>query len=111
VTRRPLIEILYFDGCPNVDATRALVERVGHEFGVEPDVELVEVSDVAMAERLRFVGSPTVRVDGADVEPAADERVGFALSCRIYRTGRGTSGTPDEAWIRDALERASRDRG
>ena len=111
MTTRPLIEILYFDGCPNVDATRALVERVGDELGVEPDVELVEVSDVAEAERLRFLGSPTVRVDGSDVEPGADERVGAAFSCRIYRTGRGLFGSPDEAWIRDALERASHDRG
>jgi hypothetical protein len=104
---RPRIEILYFDGCPNHEPARALVERVAAELRVEPAFELVEVVDPDSAAELRFLGSPTIRVDGRDVEPGADERHEFVLSCRVYRTERGLAGQPDEAWIRDALTGAA----
>ena len=64
--------------------------------------------DPERAERLRFLGSPTVRVSGHDVEPGADERTDYALSCRVFRTERSFSGQPDEHWIRDALVREAR---
>ena len=102
---KPLVEILYFDGCPNHSKVHSLVERVAGELGMEPRVRLVNVPDADAAERLRFLGSPTVRVDGRDVEPDAERRSDFALSCRVYRTERGVSGEPAEGWIRDALTR------
>jgi hypothetical protein len=104
---RPRVEILYFDGCPNHEPARALVKRVAAELQVEPAIELVEVADAASATELRFLGSPTVRVDGQDVESGADERHEFVLSCRVYRTERGLAGQPDDAWIRDALTGAA----
>jgi hypothetical protein len=104
---RPQVEILYFEGCPNRDRARAAVERVAAELRVEPAIELVEVVDRDSATELRFLGSPTVRVDGQDVEPGADERHEFVLSCRVYRTERGLAGQPDDAWIRDALTGAA----
>ena len=102
---RPLVEILYFDGCPNHEGTRALVERITAELEMEPEIRLVQVPDGDAALELRFLGSPTVRVDGRDVEPGADERRDFVLSCRVYRGERGFAGQPDEAWIREALTR------
>jgi hypothetical protein len=97
------VEILYFDGCPNHEGATALVERVAAELGVEPDIRLVDVRDAEAAERNRFLGSPTVRVNGHDVEPSAEERTTFAHSCRVYRTENGFSGQPDERWVRAAL--------
>ena len=73
------------------------------ELHLDPTIDLVEVADADSAARLRFLGSPTVRVDGRDVEPGASERYEFVLSCRVYRTERGLAGQPDEAWIRHAL--------
>lgn len=98
-----LVEILYFDGCPNHEAARATVERLAAELDVETAVRLVRVGDAESAERERFLGSPTVRVDGRDVEPGANARDGSVLACRVYRTASGMAGTPDERWIRDAL--------
>lgn len=98
-----VVEILFFDGCPNHEAARQLVERVTSELGLRPEMRLVEVPDVETAERLRFLGSPTIRVDGRDIEPGADARAEFMLACRVYRTDRGVSGQPDEGWLRDAL--------
>jgi hypothetical protein len=105
--RRPLVEILYFDGCPNHEPALALVERVDRELGTDAEVRLVNVPDQATAERLRFLGSPTIRVDGVDVDPDAERRTDHALSCRVFTTEHGRAGQPDERWIRDALASAA----
>ena len=101
----PLVEILYFDGCPNHEPAIALVERVSRELGIEPNLRLVNVPDQQAAQRLRFLGSPTIRVGGVDVDVQTGERDDFALSCRLFRTEAGFSGQPDERWVRDALRR------
>ena len=103
---QPRGEILYFEGCPNHEGALALVERIAAELRVEPEVDLVEVPDLDAAAGLRFLGSPTVRVNGRDVEPGASERREFVISCRVYQTEQGFSGQPAEAWIRDALATA-----
>jgi hypothetical protein len=105
--KRPRVEIYFFAGCPNHEPARALVERVAAELRVQPRLELVEVPDADAAAELRFLGSPTVRVEGRDVEPGAEERHDFVFSCRVYRGARGLAGQPDEAWIRDALASAA----
>jgi hypothetical protein len=103
----PVVENLYSRGCPNQAGERELVARVSARLGVEPDVRLLEVGDAAAAQEQRFLGSPTVRVDGLDVEPGAGERDGFVLACRIYRTGAGLQGQPDEGWVLDALRKGA----
>ena|SRR5436309_15854093 len=105
--KTPLVEVLSFDGCPNHEPAIALVERLGRELGLELELRLVNVYDQAAAERLRFPGSPTVRIDGADVEPRTEERRDYGLSCRVFRTEAGIVGQPDERWVREALLRAA----
>ena len=99
----PLVEIFYFDGCPNHEPAVALVERLGRELGIEPRIRLVNVPDQEAAQRLRFLGSPTIRVDGRDVDPFTEERDDYALSCRVFRTESGIVGQPEERWVREAL--------
>jgi hypothetical protein len=103
----PLVEVLYFDGCPNHEPAVALVERLCRELGVELELRLVNVPDQEAAERLRFLGSPTIRVGGVDVDPHTEERSAYALSCRVFRTDTGFAGQPDEQWVRDALWRVA----
>jgi hypothetical protein len=105
--RQPRVEILYFEDCPNHEAARALVERVAAELRVEPEIDLVDVTDADAAAKLRFLGSPTVRVDGRDIEPGAEERSDFVFSCRVYRGEHGFSGQPDAGWVREALSKAA----
>jgi hypothetical protein len=105
---RTQVDILYFEGCPNYEPTRALVERLVRQLRVEPEIELVAVADPEAAVALRFLGSPTVRVNGVDVEPGAEERRDFAFSCRIYRREGGASEQPKENWVRDALIEAGK---
>ena len=63
----------------------------------------MNVPDREAAQRLRFLGSPTIRVGGRDVDPYTEERDDYALSCRVFRTEAGIAGLPDERWVRDAL--------
>ena len=105
----PNVEILYFEGCPNWQATQALVQRVASELPVELDFRLVEVADADAALEQRFLGSPSVRVNGSDVEPGADARRDYVYSCRLYRTENGLAGRPSEGWVRQALAGAASD--
>ena len=104
----PLVEILMFADCPNAAPAIALVDRVGRELATELELRIVQVVDSDAALRERFLGSPTIRVDGRDVEPGADDRDDYSLSCRVYAGGQGLSGQPDQQWVRDAIERARR---
>lgn len=103
--RAPVIELLYFDGCPSHERLLPTVQRIADEVGAELHVRAVETFEVAESER--FLGSPTLRVNGVDVEPSADERTDFGLKCRIYRSDEGQAGVPPEAWIRAALDRTA----
>ena len=62
-----------------------------------------EITSPEDVDRLRFLGSPSVRVNGHDVEPGADDRETFMYACRVYRTNSGLSSQPAKEWIRAAL--------
>ena len=102
------IELLYFDGCPNHEALLPRLRAILDEAGVRDPVEQRRVETEAAAEADRFLGSPTVRVEGMDVDPGASGRSDFGLKCRIYRTANGLTGTPPEEWIRRAILEALR---
>ena len=77
------------------------------ERGLDPDrIEVREIETDADAERESFPGSPTIRIDGEDVQPPRDNPIG--LSCRVYRTrDGGTSPLPDPEDLRRALAAAA----
>ena len=102
---RPHVEILSFDGCPNARAARELVASVAAELELDPEIELLDVPDNEQAVRRRFLGSPTVRIGGLDVEPGADSRTDYVLSCRLYRSDKGPRGLPRREWIIEAFSR------
>ena len=79
------IELLYFSGCPHYEPTRELIDNAVSELGIEPEIEEIDVEDEADATRHRFLGSPSIRVDGIDIEAGAESRSSYALSCRMYR--------------------------
>ena len=98
------LELLYFDGCPNHEPVFARLPELVARAGVDVDIELRRVESDDDAQRTRFLGSPTVRVDGRDVEPGADRRDDFGLKCRLFRTPEGLSGVPLDEWILAALD-------
>lgn len=99
------VEVLYFDGCPHHEALLPHLRELLRAAGAETDIELVRVEDAEHAERERFLGSPTVRVDGEDVEPGAGRRTDFGLKCRLFSTPDGLRGVPADEWVIAALRR------
>jgi hypothetical protein len=100
------VELLWWEGCPSHPKALADLRAAMAELGLDPDaVELRRVDSDGDATRERFVGSPTIRIDGMDIVPLGSEPYG--LTCRVYhrRDGR-VSPTPDPADLRDALSRA-----
>ena len=101
------VEMLFFDGCPNHEALLSHLRELLNTGGADDAaIELVRIEDDAAAERERFLGSPTIRIDGEDVEPGADERSDFGLKCRLFATPDGLRGRPPDDWVLGALERA-----
>jgi hypothetical protein len=97
------IEVLYFDGCPNHEALLPRLRGLLDQAHVASPIELVDVPDDHAARSQRFLGSPTLRVDGRDVEPGAELRTDFGLKCRLYRTEKGFAGVPLDDWVLDAI--------
>jgi hypothetical protein len=100
---RSRVEILYFDDCPHYAGAARAVRTLLDREGVAAEVELRRVADETDAQATRFLGSPTIRVDGRDVEPGAEERDDYGMTCRLYRTTAGLLPIPDERWIVEAL--------
>jgi hypothetical protein len=96
------VEILYFEGCPTYERTERTFLRVLSELGAEAEIELVAVDSDEEAQRLRFLGSPTLRVDGEDLFPVPD-RATYALGCRMYATPEGLKGSPTAEMLKEAL--------
>jgi hypothetical protein len=105
----PRVEFLWWEGCPSHE--RALIElrAAMAEAGLDPAaVHVRHVGTEEEAARERFAGSPTIRVDGRDVQPPDGPEVA-GLTCRVYRLRDGrASPTPDPADLRDALMSATK---
>jgi hypothetical protein len=100
------VELLFWEGCPSHPKALSELRAAMADAGLDPNtIVLREVHTDADAERERFVGSPTIRIDGVDIQPPNGEP--FGLTCRVYhrRDGR-ISPTPDPADVREALARA-----
>lgn len=97
------LELLVFDGCPNIDATLERALAAIREADVCADLRIVRVESDDQAKQLRFLGSPTVRVDGRDVDPSAESRDDFGLQCRVYSLYGRFENAPPMAWIVSAL--------
>jgi hypothetical protein len=97
------VEVLYFDGCPNYEALVPHLRELLRNAGGGARIYLRSIPDERAARRERFLGSPTVRVDGHDVEPGASQRNNFGMQCRLYATGDGVRATPLDEWVLTAL--------
>jgi len=97
------IEVLYFDGCPNHEKLLTHLPLLLKHEGVTAEIVLLNIPDADSAAKERFLGSPTVRLNGRDVDPGACQRDDYGLKCRLYHTPSGLSGLPLDQWILDAI--------
>lgn len=99
------VELLYADGDPACMPARQNLVEVLTEDAFETPIQMIAVSSAADAELLGMLGSPTIRIDGVDIDPQPDLAVG--LEPRRYAAADGGTGNvPDKALIRRAVERA-----
>ncbi len=77
------VSFLYYEECPSYDLALERLREVMDEEGIPNEIEVIKVESEEQARKLRFVGSPTICVDGQDIDPPSDSR--YALTCRAYR--------------------------
>ncbi|SRR5258706_8745430 len=97
------IELLWFVDCPNHLAARALIDEVVAELAPASTIRDIDATDPRVAERVRFPGSPTIRVDGRDVQPGFQDPGDYTPRCRVYPNGGRMERIPPRAWIEAAL--------
>lgn len=96
------VELLYFDGCPNWKVAEERLAEALRTLGCDGSaVEYLRVETAEQADELKFLGSPTIRVDGADPFASGSEPVG--LACRVYATPDGLAGSPTTAQFLEVL--------
>ncbi len=99
------IEVLYFEGCPNHAPAMEMVRRVVVREGIEAQVVPIDVRDVETAMAVRFLGSPSIRVNGVDIEPGRQDDPPF-FGCRTYVVKGMTVGVPPDGWLSEAVRAA-----
>ena len=97
------IEILYFPDCPNYLPAFEHVQKALQEEHVSAEIKHVAVLNAATATATRFLGSPSVRINGADVEPSARSGSAPGMCCRTYLAGNRPEGAPSIELIREAI--------
>ncbi len=97
------IEVLYFEGCPNYEPTLKRVKQTLKDLAMTQKVLEVIITTPKMAQSFRFLGSPTVLVNGLDVEPSARNSDHIGFGCRTYICSGRRVGLPSEDLIRAAL--------
>jgi hypothetical protein len=93
-------------GCPSHVAFLPRLRALLGQAGVDAPVRELRVESDEHARRERFLGSPTLRVDGIDIDPGVAERTDYGLKCRLYRGERGLGGVPPDDWVIAALRGA-----
>jgi hypothetical protein len=98
--------VLTTPGCPHRDAAIALVQQVCAELACNAEVRVIDICDQQAAQQTRFLGSPTIRVDGRDIDPDAEQDDESLHSRRLDRGEHRLRGLPKAHWVREALRSA-----
>lgn len=106
-TRKHRVEVLWSNGCPHYHEAREMLVEVVAAGAPGTPVHDVDATDPAVAAWVRFPGSPTIRIDGRDVDPSYSDSGDYTPRCRLYRTSRGLSGVPEREWLVAALSERS----
>lgn len=100
------VELLWFEDCPNHEAAERILSEVLAEYGVDVEIERIEVPDLETGIKFTFPGSPTIRINGIDVEPDWEVCEDCTPRCRLYFSEGGFSGIPQRDWIENSVKAA-----
>lgn len=95
------ITLLYFDGCPSWQSALKNLQTVIETEKIMAEINLVKIESPEQAQQEKFLGSPSIRVNGIDLWP--EERDKYTLSCRVYNTPIGIKGSPTVEMLRKRL--------
>lgn len=98
------VDLLYFDECPTYKSALENLKEALVEAGVSDEVSMVFVGSEDEALQNDFLGSPTIRVNGVDIEPSARTSKEFGRKCRVYMEGGELSGVPSKELILNAIK-------
>lgn len=101
------IELLYIDGCPGAQQLLLRLRELLDPAAADATIELRLIKTDRDAQRERFLGSPTLRIEGHDIDPDAHAREDYGIKCRLYATPTGPANTPPDTWVRAAITRAT----
>jgi Thioredoxin domain len=73
------LQVLYVEGCANTPATIEMIRQVAASLGIQIDLSMVLVKTAQQAHEMRFLGSPTVLVNGLDMDPSARHSTAFGF--------------------------------
>ncbi|PJF23544.1 MAG: DUF2703 domain-containing protein [Phototrophicales bacterium] len=100
------IQFLYFEGCPSHQEAMQRLRDVLTEMNQFAMIETIRVETDAEAKKYQFVGSPTIRINGEDIDPVPPDAT-YGLTCRVYRWEDGrVSPLPSPSMIRRGIEKA-----
>ncbi len=98
------IELLFVSDCPNYLETWSILEDVLQAEGFGARIEMIRVQTEEEAQKLQFSGSPTIRIDGRDIEDLGESEPQYTLGYRRYKGGAGPRGLPSRALIHKAVQ-------
>jgi hypothetical protein len=102
---RARIEFLYFKSCPGHKQALINLKAALQESKVNADLVLINVTTEAQAERVGFQGSPSIRVNGKDLDGRNE---GHSYGCRIYQIDGKISPTPTKEFIQERVRELTR---
>jgi len=97
------IEFLYFEGCPNHEIAMQHLKDALSEASLDANIEIITVEQPEDAVRNRFLGSPSIRIDGKDLEIEEDASTEYSMRCRRYKNGDVMEGFPSKGLIKTKL--------
>jgi hypothetical protein len=96
------IKLMYFDDCPSWQSALENLKQALVAEQISDPVILVRIEDDDRAQQEKFLGSPSIWIDGQDLW--AEERETYSLSCRVYVTPDGIKGFPTVEMLRSRLQ-------
>jgi hypothetical protein len=105
------IELLKIPGCSGADVGHDRLRKVLDALGISETIRTIEIATEEQAVQFHFLGSPTLRINGRDVDSPANRTARYAVACRLYRSAGLADNAPSVAAIRrsvnDAVEAGS----
>lgn len=103
------IEFLYFDGCPNHERALTNLKEVLSDAGIKDDIQIINIQQPEDVTNQHFLGSPSIRINGKDLEITENESTEYSMRCRRYKNGNVMEGFPSKELIKVNLSTSQGD--